>query len=655
MLARSGSTRRAFWGQDRVWAGMRMSGSAQGRVRLSFGDTLKILAPYFYENLFEQLRAIWFIVAYLLLFQILVLGLPIVHALMIGVGIGIVALGLMFFMEGLRLGLMPLGETIGAVLPRNSSLIVILGFAFLLGLGATFAEPAIAVLRSAGAGVQPDQAPLLYSLLNDFASQLVAVVGIGVGVAVLLGILRFFLGWSLKTLVLPLVALMCALTVYAHYSDVLQPVLGLAWDCGAVTTGPVTVPLVLALGIGVCRIVGDGDSGNAGFGIVTLASLFPVLAVLLLGMWHVQQDDYYGQPNYTGTVEVAAAPAAEATARGSATEPTGFSRDEFQKFLKNGVPPSDYRFRFEGGESQLVDGRIVLDDATLVLEKRQLLQANVVSRATWDPSVDFARELHQGSIAALRAIVPLCIFLLITLRLVLPERLRNRDEIFIGIAFSLIGMSLFMLGITLGLTPLGTQLGSNVPLSFATLTPWGAEGLREPLFESEVAGKIIAAIFGFFLGYGATLAEPALNALGGTVEKITVGAFKKSLLMQAVALGVGAGIAVGVIKIAFNIPLEYLLIPPYLLLLALTAISSEEFVNFGWDSAGVTTGPITVPLVLAMGLGIGANVPGVIDGFGVLALASVGPIITVLTVGLIVSRARRVEQDLSGRGVGAVP
>ena len=124
------------------------------------------------------------------------------------------------------------------------------------------------------------------------------------------------------------------------------------------------------------------------------------------------------------------------------------------------------------------------------------------------------------------------------------------------------------------------------------------------------------------------------------MEKITIGAFKKSLLMQSVALGVGLGIGVGVIKIAFNIPLEYLLIPPYLLLLGLTLISSEEFVNFGWDSAGVTTGPITVPLVLAMGLGIGGNVPGVIDGFGVLALASVGPIITALAVGLIVSRAR---------------
>jgi hypothetical protein len=89
------------------------------------------------------------------------------------------------------------------------------------------------------------------------------------------------------------------------------------------------------------------------------------------------------------------------------------------------------------------------------------------------------------------------------------------------------------------------------------------------------------------------------------------------------------------------LPLVSLLIPPYLLLILLTWISSEEFVNFGWDSAGVTTGPITVPLVLAMGLGVGASVPGVIDGFGILALASVGPIITVLSVGLIVAKMNK--------------
>lgn len=155
-------------------------------------------------------------------------------------------------------------------------------------------------------------------------------------------------------------------------------------------------------------------------------------------------------------------------------------------------------------------------------------------------------------------------------------------------------------------------------------------------------------LFAFFLGYGATLAEPALNALGHTVENVTVGVFQKKLLMHVVAVGVGLGIAAGVAQMTFeSLNLTMLLIPPYLLLLFLTVISSDEFVNFAWDSAGVTTGPITVPLVLAMGLGIGGSIPGARDGFGILALASAGPIITVLVVGLIVSRTRRSELQAS--------
>jgi hypothetical protein len=130
--------------------------------------------------------------------------------------------------------------------------------------------------------------------------------------------------------------------------------------------------------------------------------------------------------------------------------------------------------------------------------------------------------------------------------------------------------------------------------------------------------------------------------MGETVEDVTVGVFKKRLLMHVVAIGVGLGIAAGVAQIAFeSLDLTMLLIPPYALLIILTIFSSDDFVNFAWDGAGVTTGPITVPLVLAMGLGIGSKVPGVIDGFGILALASVGPILTVLLVGLVVQRTRK--------------
>jgi hypothetical protein len=118
-----------------------------------------------------------------------------------------------------------------------------------------------------------------------------------------------------------------------------------------------------------------------------------------------------------------------------------------------------------------------------------------------------------------------------------------------------------------------------------------------------------------------------------------------------VAIGVGVGIAWGVAKIVWDLPLIWMLIPPYALCILLTAFSTEDFVNIGWDSAGVTTGPITVPLVLAMGLGLSSQL-GVVEGFGVLALASVWPILSVLVVGMFVTMKRKAVLRDSGRDAG---
>ncbi|MEM6709464.1 MAG: DUF1538 domain-containing protein [Pseudomonadota bacterium] len=618
------------------------------RLRLGPRDTFRILWPYTRGKFTEQLSSIWFIVAYLTAFQLFVLGLPIVHAGMIAAGILVVAVGLMFFMEGLRLGLMPLGEIIGRTLPERSRLPTILGFAFLLGIGATFAEPAIAVLKAAGSGVQPAEAPLLYSLLNEFSQELVGSVGVGVGLAVLLGVLRFFFDWPLKWLALPSVSIVLVLSVVYAQSPALNDVLGLAWDCGAVTTGPVTVPLVLALGIGVCRVVTNSPGGtSSGFGIVTLASLFPILAVLLLAGYHFQAQDFYGAPNYAGRT---IAPAAQAQPGRSAVAVTehGFSKTDFDRFRATGELPKGATLSVSGGDAQLVDGRIVVTQPEITIGKRLRDAAPWVTGNSWDSRLSIADSLRSAGLDALRAIVPLCVFLLLVLYGLLRTRLDQATDVAVGLGFALVGMALFSLGIALGLTPLGGQLVGNVPLAFAAGTPWGLTATTGPLFDPD-SGKLVAIAFAFFLGYGATLAEPALNALGDTVERITVGAFRKRLLMQSVAFGVGLGIAAGIIKMAYGLPLLTLLLPAYGVVLVLTLLAPSNFVNFSWDSAGVTTGPITVPLVLAMGLGIGGSLPSVSDGFGILALASVGPILSVLTVGLYTNRSvRREAQEASG-------
>ena len=256
------------------------------KMKLGGGDIFKILQPYLSTRFIDQARAVVPLAIYLALFQYLVLQTPVMDASIIAGGLFAVMIGLMMFMEGLKLGLMPFGEIIGNTLPRKLPLAGVLFIAFLLGIGVTFAEPAIGALQVAGSIVNPEQAPYLFTLLNDRSGATVLLVGLGVGLAAVLGTVRFLRGWSLKPMIFMSVTPTLILSIIAFMDPELTKIVGLAWDCGAVTTGPVTVPLVLALGIGVAAAAGKGaDSSLSGFGIVTLASVFPILGVLILSFY----------------------------------------------------------------------------------------------------------------------------------------------------------------------------------------------------------------------------------------------------------------------------------------------------------------------------------------------------------------------------------
>jgi hypothetical protein len=589
---------------------------------LRWHDVSDLVWVYLKKRISAQIKAVSFIVIYLAVFQTMVLNLSINDLPQIAFGIFLVIFGLTFFMEGLVLGIMPIGEGLGLKLPQQLALPWILLFALILGLGATFAEPAIGILRAMGSSVDQASAPLLHYILSYKPQELILSVGIGVGIAVVIGMLRFLYNWSLKPLIYPLVILCLGLSSYALFNDNFAHILGLAWDCGAVTTGPVTVPLVLALGLGISRVVtGHTEEGtSSGFGVVTLASLLPIIAVLILGLYFEINQSYLSPLSQT--------------ARSTSSEVT------------------------------------------------------VLALAAWE-------QMQQNFWVAAQAILPLCLFMFFVFRLILRSKFVFLDEIILGVFLSLIGLTLFNFGIEMGLAKLGGQVGRVLPAAYSSIkltdetkilenfkmesvqVRYKEDGPQEKFFylqkdkvqktvlfdevnfdqtslsyrytpqygpiwgehDFNITGIIVVLLFAFLMGYGATLAEPALNTLGATVESISVGTFQKNLLIQTVAIGVGVGIMLGISKIIWNIPLIWLLAPPYILLLFLSHISSEEFVNIGWDSAGVTTGPITVPLVLAMGLGIG-NQSGAIEGFGILAMASVCPIMSVLIMGLIVRRNR---------------
>ena len=525
----------------------------QVRVKLTPGETYQLIHPYVSVRFMEQVRAVLPLGIYLLLFQILILRELEADYWIITAGLFAVIAGLMFFMEGLKLGLMPFGTIIGSTLPRNSPLPLVLFITLLLGIGVTFAEPAIGALKAAGENVSVEQAPYLYALLNEWSDTLVLVVGFSVGLAAVLGTLRFLYGWSLKPMIYASLAPVLTLTIYSAFDPEMEKIIGLAWDCGAVTTGPVTVPLVLSLGIGIAAAAGKGDSGLSGFGIVTLASLFPITGVLLLALY----VSFTQSP--AEIIEVAKQGAAAA----QAMEPAWYERSPGEEII-----------------------------------------------------------------LGVRAILPLVVFLFLVLRLILKEKLNNKGEIFYGITLTIIGMCIFNLGLTYGLSKLGGDVGELVPAAFTEVP-----GVAVSPIYIYVIGLTLALLFAWALGFGATLAEPALNALGETTEKLTNGVFKKKTLLIAVSLGVAFGIAAGLAKLIFHLPLVWMIVPGYLLAIVLTVFSSEEYVNVAWDSAGVTTGPITVPLVLAMGLGIGSAMNAV-EGFGILCMASIGPILSVMITGL---------------------
>lgn len=524
-------------------------------ARLRLVDIHRLLTPYVSIRFFEQLRAVLPLAVLLAVFQGIVLDVDIRGAEAITFGILAVMVGLMFFMEGVQQGLMPFAENIGYRLPARFGTAVVLVVAFALGAMATFAEPAIGALQAVDRSLGAKVAPILKLLLDPYVGLLIAAVAASVGLAVAAGMLRSIFGLQLKTLVILTLLPALALTWNVGHDPALAPLLGLAWDCGGITTGPVTVPLVLALGIGVAAAAGRADDPLSGLGVVTLASLFPAIGVMLAGLWLGDNVPL-----------TAVAPAAAASVPWWTLPPLG-----------------------------------------------ELLMA-------------------------LRAILPLVLFMLVVQRFVLRESLKQRQAIGYGVLIAIVGMMLFNIGLTTGLVPLGNQAGAAAPIAFALPAP----GSGQPLYPF-VLGVVLTLLFAFGIGYGATIAEPALNAMGVTVENLTDGAVSRRLLIHAVAAGVGVGAGIGVAKIIFGLPMMCLLLGGYALALALTLMSREDFVNLAWDSAGVTTGPVTVPLIMALGLGL-ATAVGRGDGFGILAMASVGPIVSVLGLGLWLRFAREMSR-----------
>ena len=235
----------------------------------------------------------------------------------------------------------------------------------------------------------------------------------------------------------------------------------------------------------------------------------------------------------------------------------------------------------------------------------------------------------QALFDSLRDLLPIILVIGFFQFAVLQQPIPNFGEIAIGIAFVVIGLTLFVQGLNMGLFP----IGETMAYAFAS------------------KGNIFWLLcFAFALGFGTTIAEPALIAVaeeaarvaanGGMIaaDEISMESYAQGL-RYTVAISVGIAIVVGVFRIVMGWPIQYLIVIGYLGVVVMTVFAPDEIIGIAYDSGGVTTSTITVPLVTALGVGLASSIKGrnpMVDGFGLIAFASLTPMIFVMGYGMLV-------------------
>ncbi|WP_417820859.1 DUF1538 family protein [Terasakiella sp.] len=214
-------------------------------------------------------------------FQIVVLQQPFPNLDKVIPGLLFVVLGLALFIQGLEMGLFPLGESMANAFARKGSLIALLAFAFCLGFGTTVAEPALIAVAAEAAEIaaKGGQIPLTTDAQATYAFELRMVVALSVGCAIILGVYRILKGWPIQYFIIGGYILVIVITNFAP-----PEIVGIAYDSGGVTTSTVTVPLVTALGVGLASTIKGRNPMIDGFGLIAFASLTPMIFVLLFGM-----------------------------------------------------------------------------------------------------------------------------------------------------------------------------------------------------------------------------------------------------------------------------------------------------------------------------------------------------------------------------------
>ncbi len=453
------------------------------------------------------------------------------------IGAILLILGIGLFNLGADLAMTPMGSHVGSGLSQQKKLWLLLGVCFVLGMLITVAEPDLQVLASQVSAVM-NSTVLIYS------------VGVGVGFFLVAAILKILFQKSLSQILMLLYMLLFALALLLVVSGN-EALLPMAFDSGGVTTGPITVPFLMALGVGISSVLGDRRSRENSFGMISLCSVGPVLAVLTLGIF-AKSDLSYAVPDYAVSSDIAG--------------------------------------------------------------------------SFFSTAMDTCKEvaLALGLIVLFFLVCQICF-------LKLPRK--RLKSIAVGVGFTYVGLVLFLTGVNVGFMPIGYKLG----------------------YELSRAGGTILIVFGLIVGVLVVLAEPAIHVLNSQVEEVTGGLVTKRSMILGLCVGVGASIALSMVRVIYDFSLVYYVVPGYFLSLALSLFVPPVYTAIAFDSGGVASGPMTSGFILPFAVGACVSLQGtdavLRDAFGVVAMVAMTPLITIQLLGFRGILAERVNERRAMRRI----
>lgn len=470
------------------------------------------------EKLQESLAAVLPILAIVLILSFTIAPLPTSVLMAFLFGAVLLVVGMMFFSLGAELAMSPMGERVGACITKTRRVGIMLTLGFLLGFLITISEPDLQVLAN-----QVQAVPNMV---------LIVTVAVGVGLFLCFAMLRMLLSVPLNTMLVGFYIVVFVLAMFVP-----KDFLAVAFDSGGVTTGPMTVPFIMAMGVGVSAIRSDKHSANDSFGLVALCSIGPILAVLILSLI----------------------------------------------------------FRPDGGSYTAVVIPEIGDSAAL-----------------WQLFfVAFPTYFKEIAVSLLPIAAFFAVFDLVSLHLERKQLIR----IGVGLAYTYLGLVIFLTGVNVGFMPAGNYLGSVIA------------GLS--------CNWIIIPI-GMLIGYFIVMAEPAVYVLMRQVEELTDGAIPGSAMKHSLSIGVAVSVGLAMIRVLTGISILWILIPGYTIALVISFFVPKIYTAIAFDSGGVASGPMTAAFLLPLAQGacvaLGGNI--VTDAFGVVAMVAMTPLITIQVMGL---------------------